>query len=60
MEPLQALYIVIAVLVVGAFAGDFIRAHRAGAALARRVYGVPLPGQAEIVSKILAAEEVPS
>jgi nickel-dependent lactate racemase len=34
---------------VGAFAGDFIRAHRAGAALAERVYGVALPAQAEIV-----------
>jgi nickel-dependent lactate racemase len=35
--------------VVGAFAGDFKRAHRAGAALAQRVYGVSIPGQAEIV-----------
>ena len=34
---------------VGAFAGDFVRAHRAGAALAERVYGVALPAQAEIV-----------
>ena len=34
---------------VGAFAGNFIRAHRAGAALAERVYGVALPSQAEIV-----------
>lgn len=34
---------------VGAFAGNFIRAHRAGAALAEQVYGVALPSQAEIV-----------
>jgi lactate racemase len=34
---------------VGAFAGDFVQAHRAGAALARQVYGVALPAQAEIV-----------
>jgi nickel-dependent lactate racemase len=34
---------------VGAFAGNFIQAHRAGAALAEQVYGVALPGQAEIV-----------
>ncbi len=34
---------------VGAFAGDFIQAHRAGAALARKVYGVALHGPAEIV-----------
>jgi lactate racemase len=34
---------------VGAFAGDFIQAHRAGAALAQQVYGVELPGQVEIV-----------
>ena len=34
---------------VGAFAGNFVQAHRAGAALAERVYGVALPGPAEIV-----------
>jgi len=34
---------------VGAFAGDFIQAHRAGVALAEQVYGVTVPGQAEIV-----------
>ena len=34
---------------VGAFAGNFVRAHRAGAALAEQVYGVALPAQAEIV-----------
>jgi lactate racemase len=34
---------------VGAFAGNFVQAHRAGAAMARRVYGVALPAQAEIV-----------
>jgi nickel-dependent lactate racemase len=34
---------------VGAFAGNFVQAHRAGAALARRVYGVGLPAQAEVV-----------
>lgn len=34
---------------VRAFYGDFIRAHRAGAAAARQVYGVPLPGLADIV-----------
>lgn len=33
----------------GAFAGDFVAAHRAGASLARQVYGVPVPGPAEIV-----------
>ena len=34
---------------VGAFAGNFVQAHRAGAALAEQVYGVGLPDQAEIV-----------
>ena len=34
---------------VQAFYGDFIQAHRAGVAVARRVYGVPLPGPADIV-----------
>lgn len=34
---------------VRAFYGDPVQAHRAGTALARQVYGVPLPGKAEIV-----------
>ena len=34
---------------VQAFYGDFVQAHRAGVAVARQVYGVPLPGPAEIV-----------
>lgn len=34
---------------VGAFAGHPVQAHRAGAALAERVYGVSIPGPAEIV-----------
>ncbi len=34
---------------VQAFYGDFVAAHRAGVALSRQVYGVSLPGQADIV-----------
>jgi nickel-dependent lactate racemase len=34
---------------VQAFYGDPIQAHRAGVAVSRRVYGVALPGQADIV-----------
>ncbi|HEY9076660.1 MAG TPA: nickel-dependent lactate racemase [Anaerolineaceae bacterium] len=34
---------------IRAFYGDLVGAHRAGVALARQVYGVPLPGQADIV-----------
>jgi nickel-dependent lactate racemase len=34
---------------VRAFYGDFVQAHRDGVAVARQVYGVPLPGLAEIV-----------
>jgi lactate racemase len=34
---------------VQAFYGDFVQAHRAGVAVSQQVYGVPLPGQAEIV-----------
>jgi len=34
---------------VGAFAGDYILAHRAGVALAQQVYGVEVPAPADIV-----------
>ncbi len=34
---------------VQAFYGDFVQAHRAGVAVSQRVYGVPLPAQADIV-----------
>lgn len=34
---------------VQAFYGDFVQAHRAGAAVSRQVYGVSLPGKADIV-----------
>ena len=34
---------------VSAFYGDLRLAFRAGVALARRIYGVPLPGQADVV-----------
>lgn len=34
---------------VRAFFGDFIQAHRAGVAVSRQVYGVALPGRADIV-----------
>lgn len=34
---------------VEAFYGDFVQAHRAGVAVSQAVYGVALPGQAEIV-----------
>jgi nickel-dependent lactate racemase len=34
---------------VGVFAGDPLQAHRAGAALSERVYGVSIPSPAEIV-----------
>jgi nickel-dependent lactate racemase len=34
---------------VRAFYGDFVQAHRSGVAAAREVYGVCLPGKAEIV-----------
>ncbi len=34
---------------VQAFYGDFIQAHRVGVQVARQVYGVPLPGPADIV-----------
>ena len=34
---------------VQAFYGDPVQAHRAGAAVSRQVYGVALPGQADIV-----------
>lgn len=34
---------------VGAFAGHFIEAHRAGVAIARQVYGAPIPAQADLV-----------
>jgi lactate racemase len=34
---------------VQAFYGDFVQAHRAGVAVSRSVYGVPIPGLADIV-----------
>jgi lactate racemase len=34
---------------VRAFYGDFVQAHRAGVAVSKRVYGVPVPGLADIV-----------